>query len=187
MENAKHKYYDQACRAHNWSSFSPEKRALADCEWYDGIIEKLKASNAEWAVEKFTRLFLHNLSCQSRCASPMITGPANFPVSKMEKYRRWEDNSSKAMMEFVNKALKPPSPPRTELDYKIEAKEYAIGDVKIVHNLEVNRLQLLFPGKPEADMIAKLKSKGFKWSPRFKAWQRQLTPNAIHYGLMVLS
>jgi hypothetical protein len=116
----------------------------------------------------------------------MIAGPANFPVARMQKYNQWERNASDAMIEFIKKAQKPVGPARTELDYKIEAKEYEIGEVKVIHNLEVNRLQLLFPGKPESHMIAKLKSKGFKWSPRFKAWQRQLTPNAIRYGLMVL-
>lgn len=52
------------------------------------------------------------------------------------------------------------------------------GDVEIVFNHTIDRLQILFPCKPEAGMISKLKSKGFRWSPSNKAWQRQLTRNA---------
>ncbi len=56
--------------------------------------------------------------------------------------------------------------------------EIDFNDVRIVENYEADRLQLIFPGKPEPDMITKLKRNGFKWSPRFGAWQRQLTNNA---------
>ena len=49
---------------------------------------------------------------------------------------------------------------------------------KIVRNLEADRLQILFDEKPDEEMRAKLKSNGFRWSPRFGAWQRQLTQNA---------
>ena len=83
------------------------------------------------------------------------------------------------MWKWLEKMRKPKPEPRKELDYKIEASEYMRGDVKIVHNIEQNRLQLLFDGKPDDEMRAKLKSRGYRWSPRNKAWQRQLTPNAI--------
>lgn len=179
----KHKYYDIACRAYNWTSFNPEKRAISECEYYDSVMSELP----EWAKEKFTRLFLKSLNAKSRCASPMIAGPARFPVARMEKYRNWEENATREMFDFVTKATKPPSAPRKELDYKIDQKEYEVAGVKVVQNVNDNRLQLFFEGKPENEMITKLKKNGFKWSPRNKAWQRQLTPNAINYGLLVLT
>ncbi len=49
---------------------------------------------------------------------------------------------------------------------------------EIVRNLEADRLQILFDDKPDEDTRAALKSNGFRWSPRFQAWQRQLTANA---------
>ena len=40
------------------------------------------------------------------------------------------------------------------------------------------RLYILFDDKPEADARDILKRNGFRWSPRNKVWQRQLTDNA---------
>lgn len=44
-------------------------------------------------------------------------------------------------------------------------------------NGEAMRVQLIFTGKPDDDTRALIKSYGFRWSPRNKAWQRQLTTN----------
>ena len=51
------------------------------------------------------------------------------------------------------------------------------GICKVVENTEAMRIQLVFAGKPEAAVRDILKSNGFKWSPSYGAWQRQLTPN----------
>ena len=52
-----------------------------------------------------------------------------------------------------------------------ETKEYEINGVKVVDNVEDNRLQLFFDGKPSDEVRADLKSKGFRWSPRNGCWQ----------------
>lgn len=49
---------------------------------------------------------------------------------------------------------------------------------EIVRNIEADRLQILFDEKPDEETRAALKQNGFRWSPRYSAWQRQLTPNA---------
>ena len=51
---------------------------------------------------------------------------------------------------------------------------------KVVNNFAENRIQLIFDGKPDADIIGQLKKAAFKWSPRFGAWQRQMTANAAY-------
>ncbi len=53
-----------------------------------------------------------------------------------------------------------------------------LNGLEIVRNHAEDRLQLIFQGKPEENVRSLLKSHGFKWSPRFNAWQRQLTNNA---------
>lgn len=55
--------------------------------------------------------------------------------------------------------------------------EFDGGMVEI--NREDNRLQVLFDSKPEESIRSELKSNGFRWSPKAKAWQRQLNDNAI--------
>ena len=58
-------------------------------------------------------------------------------------------------------------------------KETERNGVQVIENVEENRLQLIFDGKPEEETRAELKKNGFRWSPRFGAWQRQLTNNAL--------
>lgn len=48
---------------------------------------------------------------------------------------------------------------------------------KAVENTEIMRYQILFDGKPEAEIRTILKSNGFKWAPSQGAWQRQITAN----------
>jgi len=51
------------------------------------------------------------------------------------------------------------------------------GEVKF--NTEVNRIQIIFDGKPDEETRSELKGEAFKWAPSQGAWQRQLTDNAI--------
>ena len=68
-----------------------------------------------------------------------------------------------------------------------ELKEYAetgfrgweFAGGKAVANQEMNRLQLIFEGKPSAEERQILRRNGFKWAPSASAWQRQLNQQAI--------
>ena len=46
------------------------------------------------------------------------------------------------------------------------------GDIKIVDNVEDNRLQIFFPGIPPVKIRTRLKSYGFRWSRYNGCWQR---------------
>ena len=65
-------------------------------------------------------------------------------------------------------------------------KEENIKGVKCIHNTDIDRLQLIFDGKPAQETINLLKKNAFRWSPSNKAWQRQLTSNAIWGAKRVL-
>ena len=69
-----------------------------------------------------------------------------------------------------------------------EHKEIDIGNtgIKLVQNVEENRLQIIFPGKPDAEVRAKLKGSGFRWSPTSGAWQRHLGNSAIYAANAIL-
>lgn len=48
---------------------------------------------------------------------------------------------------------------------------------KVIENTEAMRYQIIFDGKPDAEIRTLLKSNGFKWAPSQGAWQRQITSN----------
>lgn len=273
-----HKHYESARRAYYWTSFSPEKRAVSECQFFDEINAEFEAAGVDEAGKiKFERLFLLSLAAKSRCASSMITGPAKFNVEKNRRANDRERKVSDELMAYVERVRKaidkqnnpqnyPADPIRSDDEnaidklkeklaklqkaqdqmkacnkivkdkkdnkierlaeilgskegaeqllkpdfcgrlgftsfnltnnnaaiktaqeriialekmQKVEEKEEEINGVKVIQNKEEMRLQLIFDGKPAQEMINLLKSKGFKWSPRFGAWQRLLNENCL--------
>ncbi|MGH1336079.1 MAG: hypothetical protein ACRBFS_08115 [Aureispira sp.] len=64
--------------------------------------------------------------------------------------------------------------------YKNGNKTINYQGLKVVHNVEANRLQLFFETVPSKEVRIFLKTKGgYRWAHKNKAWQRQLTTNAI--------
>lgn len=57
---------------------------------------------------------------------------------------------------------------------------------EIIRNIALDRLQIIFDSIPDAETRTALKTNGFRWSPKNKAWQRQLTNNA-EYALQRLN
>lgn len=49
----------------------------------------------------------------------------------------------------------------------------------VEYDYDDDRLRIRHATKPPTEVIAELRSRGFKWSPTNTAWQRQLTENAI--------
>ncbi len=68
-----------------------------------------------------------------------------------------------------------------------ESKEVPFEGGRLVWNYEEDRLQILFDNIPQDSMRKELKSSGFRWSPRNRAWQRQLTQNAVHAAKRLLN
>jgi len=52
-----------------------------------------------------------------------------------------------------------------------QTKEYQIGNIQIVDSVEDNRIMIYFPGVPDEKIRTRLKSEGFRWSPKNGAWQ----------------
>jgi len=53
-------------------------------------------------------------------------------------------------------------------------------DFTVEENYDDMRIRFSFDGKPSSDIIAIMKKRGFRWSPKNIAWQRQLTNNGIY-------
>ena len=63
-----------------------------------------------------------------------------------------------------------------------ETTEKRIGAVTIVDNVEDNRIQMFFTGKPREAIRTELKSHGFRWSPTNGCWQAYRGSNAMFYA-----
>ncbi len=63
-----------------------------------------------------------------------------------------------------------------ERSAKEQLKDF--GNVKIEKNIEDNRLRILFDDIPSVEIRSKLKSRGFRWSPKNKAWQKMISNQA---------
>ena len=67
-----------------------------------------------------------------------------------------------------------------------QPEEYERDGVTVIENQSINRLQLVFPGKPPANVRAILKANGFHFSRQEMAWQRLLNANARAAAGLVL-
>lgn len=58
--------------------------------------------------------------------------------------------------------------------------------IDIIQNFALERVQIVFAGKPDDETRGRLKSAGWRWSPREGAWQRKLTNNALYSAKHVI-
>ena len=68
-----------------------------------------------------------------------------------------------------------------------ENREVTFEGGTLVWNYQESRLQILFNKIPEESKRRELKSSGFHWSPKNRAWQRQLNPNAVSAAKRILN
>lgn len=195
--------YKLSKSAYQGMSHSPEKRAKTTIDSYNNYTEGCKNEIIKlclWSeqykdiiqsvFDKYYELYCDWLSKKSRTMSPMITGPANFPVSSNQKKMQYEQNALDKLCNFhitreverrIRKRLK-----NQETKKRVESGEYENetimeipGFLFIINNKAMERVQILFEAKPDEETRKKLKLRAFRWSPRNKAWQRKNTPNGI--------
>lgn len=97
-----------ARRSHMGTSFYPEKRAEQELNYYQEMLESAfdKVEDFERFREGLKKRFIAYLSAKGRVMSPMITGPANFPVRRNEKANQSERNRSDDLFKYYEKATK---------------------------------------------------------------------------------
>lgn len=169
-------------------SFDPEKRGDRTIEDYSQELtedlESLPEDQRERYQNKYRQLLSSWLYSQGNTASAMITGPSNFPTDRMRKRRGWADNKYTAFRQWRSNYLKAIARNEKKAtivlnpEGKVNTQE-EINGVLIVTNHEIDRVQIVFQGKPAAEVLKQLKESAWKWSPRNTAWQRKLTGNAL--------
>lgn len=105
----------KAINAHNWTSFSPEKRGAQMIEDYgqelaEDMQELATGGASEESIAdykaRYERYFNSYLHAKSRTFSVMITGGGNFPVRKHEKANRGERRHYEIFREWRSRAKK---------------------------------------------------------------------------------
>lgn len=117
--------------AYNWTSFSPEKRGESDFKYYSQLLasdlEALGENKGNYE-EKFIDKVMTIFHRQARCASPMITGPANFNNRRNGKAWNSRDNALSEFTHWRDKYFKAVNRERTlspeeEIDKTLEELE----------------------------------------------------------------
>ncbi len=89
-------------------------------------------------------------------------------------YELTNNNSNiRRLKERVETLLKQASDKTTETQH---------GEIKVVENVEANRVQIFFPNKPNEEVRRELKSNGFRWARSMGCWQRHRSTNATFYA-----
>lgn len=105
-------YLQLSIRAHNGTSWSPEKRGAAYVAEYSALldddIQQFQAAGVnqetiDWYEAKFKSLYASWMQRKSNCLSSMITGPSGFPVRRAEKASNSERNASNVFHSWRNK------------------------------------------------------------------------------------
>jgi len=172
----------KAQRAHNWTSFSPEKRGTQMIADYSNELaadmEELRASGAndESIVDykvRYERLFSSYLGAKSNTFSAMITGPAKFNTRKHTKANRSEQKHYEIFREWRTRAKKAivrkAQPAKTfvsELDrYKAELAGMQANHIKMK---EGNKI--IVKAKKEGKDISQLLINTYGVAPHMVDW-----------------
>lgn len=141
-------------------------------EKYRAYLERMKKENAHYrkygtmkGFEGITDERAATLDDEIKHSFYQVPFPAYELTSARQKIKAAEERADKL------KKLKAQAETPTEERYP------AVEGVEVVENAEAMRIQLIFDGKPSEEIRGILKSHGFRWSPSFGAWQRQLTDN----------
>jgi len=108
-------------------------------------------------------------------------GTESKPVSSKKQVPKHAINSAREIKKERKKAQRIANLEKEKSAPKVSSNVPATPGLRIEEDPDAMRIKLLFDGKPEPDVIAKLKKHGFHWSPTNKAWQRQLN-NAGRYA-----
>jgi hypothetical protein len=188
----------------NWRTFDPGKRAeraLDDAvdAALNGIAAIKHAAGPQAPLlvmrwfPRFVAKWAKYQAAGARTANPMITGPANFPADRNRKRMDVEYARLGEYLDFANGARA-----WAEKQLRLAERRAVIAAAPVVEgrgfdggryveNEALERVQLVFDGKPDPDVIAQLKRHAFRWAPSLGAWQRQLTPNGKRAAQAVLA
>ncbi|MHC4105093.1 MAG: methyltransferase domain-containing protein, partial [Planctomycetota bacterium] len=136
-------------------------------------IARSKKLTDEQKIEQIKKDFEFSTAYAEEILKPDYMGREGFAPYQLQN----NNANIKRMKERVVKLEKQQSDETTELE---------IGDVQIIDNVEDNRVQIFFPGKPDTDVRKQLKQNGFRWAPSVGAWQRHRSDVAMRLAKEII-
>lgn len=182
----------KAISAHNWTSFSPEKRGeqmIKDySEQLQGDIEELKKAMIDDEAilsykTRFINLFSSWINAKSSCASSMITGPANFNVRRAEKANRSEERHYEIFQEWRNKAKKAivrKSQPEKTFISEIDRYKNELIKLKEAQELTKKGNKIIAKAKKDGSNIDEYLTTTFNIAPHMLDWTKKFGFNTVN-------
>jgi hypothetical protein len=166
-------------------SFAPKITPLTELEQAKADLKGCEESQETMKrVNKFYPKFKKN---------PELLDTADFSETVKKYIREWVPRYSFERLPFQSYSLTNNGANIRRLKQRVtmleskavkheagEQNEVTINGVRILQNYTEDRVQIFFDGKPAPDSIQLLKSRGWRWSPFNKCWQRKLTNDATY-------
>ncbi len=144
----------------------------------NAIIRKKKLTDTE-KIEQITKLGI------SEATAAKLLLPSHCCAYGFASYELTNNNatirSTKQRIEHLEKLAEQAA------TTTIEEQTTEINGTQIIDNLEAQRVQIIFPGKPDADTRTELKRNGFKWAPSQGAWQNYRNERSLRTAKEIVS
>ena len=139
----------------------------------EALQERWKAANAYWRKNKTMKGF-RDMSDTVAAEIDKQMETAYTWVQKSGPYEDWRLSNNNAEIRRIKQKLET----FVKLDnMAAELIAFKGGEMRV--NVDINRVQFIFDGKPSEEIRKFLKANGFRWAPSEGAWQRQRTENAV--------
>lgn len=94
---------------------------------------------------------------------------------KKREHSTWELTNIGANIRNTKDRIK-----RLEEQENLSFNDIDFNGGRVIHNREINRIQLIFDDIPSEEIRNQLKHNGFHWSRKEKAWQREFNKRTIY-------
>lgn len=175
FETWKEKVVKRVNRQQRLVGWEEVERLQSKLDTLTELHEKMKAVNKIVRNGKLSdeeqREELEALGLSASSINGLMAEP---PYSFMKKgFQTYQLSNNLAKIKDTEQAIK-----RHTVMATTEDKEYKFDGGKVVICNSDERIRIYFDDIPNSETRSMLKGNAFKWSPKNKAWQRQLTPNA---------
>jgi hypothetical protein len=145
----------------------------------NAVIRKKSLSDKEKA-EQLVEMKLLTMAQAMELLQPDYANRKGFP-----SYRLTNNNAEiKRLKQWVQN-LESKRQGELEQEQSGEAPVWEFEGGRMEANFDADRYQIFFDEIPDAEFRSKLK-RGWRWSPRYSAWQRKITQNAMYSAKSLL-